>query len=115
MGAFCLNQEWIKEVSNGSSTMSHITFKMCQFILIIHLRDYHYYFGLDIVVVWSCYGVLQLAYTTYQNLCPNDHFFGQLLMSQDISSTWIVLLESIYRIIQVLFCIFPMSQDSFMI
>ena len=33
-------------------------------------------------------------------------------MSQDISPTWIVLLESIYRIIQVFFHIFPMSQDS---
>jgi hypothetical protein len=79
--------------------MSHITFKMCQFVLIIYLRDYQFDFDLDIVVLWSCYGVLQLTYTTYQNLCPTDHFFGQLLMSQDISPTWIVLLESIYRII----------------
>jgi len=36
-------------------------------------------------------------------------------MSEDISPTWIVLLESTYRIIQVFFCIFPMSQDSIMI
>ena len=62
------------------------------------------------VVLWSCYGVLQLTYTTYQNLCLIDHFFGQLLMSQDISPTWIVLLESIYWIIQVFFCIFLMSK-----
>jgi len=86
-----------------SNIMSHITFKMCQFILIIHLRDHHYDFDLDIVLVWSCYGVLRLTYTTYQNSCPTDHFFGRLLMSQDISPTWIVLLESIYRIIQVFF------------
>ena len=78
-----------------SSIMSHITFKMCQFVLIIYLRDYHYDFDLDIVVLWSCYGVLRLTYTTYQNLCPTDHFFGQLLMSQDTSPTWIVLLEYI--------------------
>jgi hypothetical protein len=41
-----------------SSIMSHITFKMCQFVLIIFLRDYHYDFDLDIVVLWTCYGVL---------------------------------------------------------
>jgi hypothetical protein len=41
-----------------SSIMSHITFEMCQFILIIYLRDYHYDFDLDIVVVWSWYGFL---------------------------------------------------------
>jgi len=33
-----------------SNTMSHITFKMCQLILIIYLREYHYDFDLDIVV-----------------------------------------------------------------
>jgi len=93
-----------------SSIMSHISFKMCQFVLIIFLRDYHYYFDLDIVVLWSCYGVLRPTYTTYQNLCPTDHFFGRLLMSQDISPTWIVLLESIFRIIQIFFRIFPMSK-----
>ena len=92
-----------------SSIMSHITFKMCQFVLIIYLRDYHYDFYLDIVVLWSFYGVLRLTYTTYQNLCPTDHFFGRLLMSQDISPTWMVLLESTYRIIQKCFRIFPMS------
>ena len=90
--------------------MSHITFEMCQFVLIIYFRDYHYDFDLDIVVVWSCYGVFQLTYTTYQNLCPTDHFFGRLLMSQDISPTWIVLLEFIYRTIHVFFRIFPMSK-----
>ena len=90
-----------------SSIMSHITLKMCQFVLKLYLRDYHYDFDLDIVVLWSCYGVLRLTYTTYQNLCPTDHFFGRLLMSQDISPTWIVILESIYQIIQVFFCIFP--------
>ena len=31
-------------------------------------------------------------------------------MSQDISPTWIVLSKSIYRIIQIFFCIFPMSE-----
>ena len=98
-----------------SSIMSHITYQMCQFILIIYLRDYHYDFDLDIVVLWSCYGVLRLTYTTYQNLCPTDLFFGQLLMSQNICPTWIVLLESTYRIIQGFFRIFPMSQDSIMI
>jgi hypothetical protein len=41
-----------------SSIMSHITFIMCQFVLIVHLRDYHFDFDLDIVVLWSCYGVL---------------------------------------------------------
>ena len=96
------------EVVIRSSIMSHITFIMCQFVLIVHLRDYHYDFDLDIVVLWSCYGVLRLTYITYQNLCPTDHFFGQLLMSQDTSPTWIVLLESIYWIIQVFFRIFPM-------
>jgi hypothetical protein len=25
-----------------SNTMSHITLKMCQFVLIVHLRDYQY-------------------------------------------------------------------------
>ena len=45
-----------------SSIMSHITLKMCQFVLIIYLRDYHYYFHLDIVVLWSFYGVLRLTY-----------------------------------------------------
>jgi len=90
--------------------MSHITFKMCQLVLIIYLRDYHYDFDLYIVVLWSCYGVHRLTYTTYQNLCPTDHFFGRLLMSQDISPTWIVLLESIYRIIEVFFRMFPMSK-----
>jgi hypothetical protein len=72
--------------------MSHITFKMCKFVLIIHLRNYHYDFDLDLVYVWSWYGVLQLTYMTYQNSCPIDHFFGRLLMSQDISPTLIVLL-----------------------
>jgi hypothetical protein len=91
-----------------SSVMSHITFIMCQFVLIVHLRDYHYDFDLDIVVLLSCYGVLRLTYTTYQNLCPTVHFFGQLLMSQDTSPTWILLLESINRINQVFFRIFPM-------
>ena len=33
-----------------SNTMSHITFKMCQFVLIIHVREYHYDFDLDTVV-----------------------------------------------------------------
>jgi hypothetical protein len=97
-----------------SSIMSHITFIMCQFVLIVHLRDFHFDFDLDIVVLWSCYGVLRLTYTTYQNLCATHHFFGQLLMSQDTSPTWIVLLESIYWIIQVLVCIFPMFQDGIM-
>jgi len=60
------------------------------------------------MMLWSCYGVLRLTYTTYQNLCLTDQFFGQLLMSQDTSPTWIVLLESIYRIIQVFFRISPM-------
>jgi hypothetical protein len=100
----------VTTVTIRSSIMSHITFEMCQFVLIIYLRDYHYDFDLDIVVVWSWYGVLRLTYTTYQNLCPTDHFFGRLLMSQDISPTWIVLLESIYRIIHVFFRIFPMSK-----
>jgi hypothetical protein len=36
-------------------------------------------------------------------------------MSEDISPTWIVLLESIFRIIQVLFLIFAMSQESIMV
>ncbi len=36
-------------------------------------------------------------------------------MSQDISPTWIVLLESIFRIIQVLLLIFAMSQESIMV
>ena len=89
--------------------MSHITFKMCQFELIIYLRDYHYDFYLDIVVLWSFYGVLRLTYTIFQNLCPTDHFFGRLLMSQDISPNWMVLLEFTYRIIQIFFCILPMS------
>jgi len=66
-------------------------------------------FYLDIVVLWSFYGVLRLTYTIYQNLCMTDHFFGRLLMSQDISPTWMVLLESTYRIIQKCFRIFPMS------
>ena len=92
-----------------SSIMSHITFKMCQFVLIIYLRDYHYDFYLDIYVLWSFYGVLRLTYTTFQNLCPTDHFFGRLLMSQDISPNWMVLLEFTYRIIQKFFRIFPMS------
>jgi len=42
----------------GEQIMSHITFKMCQFVLIIYLRDYHNDFYLDIVVLWSFYGVL---------------------------------------------------------
>jgi hypothetical protein len=41
-----------------SSIMSHIAFRMCPFVLIIYLRDYQYDFDLDIVVLWSCYGVL---------------------------------------------------------
>ena len=90
--------------------MSHITFEMCQIVLIIYLRDYHYDFDLDIVVLWSCYGVLRLTYTTYQILCPTDHFFGRLLMSQDISPNWMVLLEFTYRIIQKFVRIFPMSK-----
>ena len=93
-----------------SSIMSHITFKICPFVLIIYLRDYQYDFDLDIVVLWSCYGVLRLTYTTYQNLCPTYHFIGRLLMSQDICPTWIVLLESIYRIIEVYFRISPLSK-----
>jgi len=36
-------------------------------------------------------------------------------MSEDISPTWIVLLESIFRIIQVLLLIFAMSQESIMV
>jgi len=36
-------------------------------------------------------------------------------MSEDVSPTWIVLLESIYRIIQVFFLIFAMSQESIMV
>ena len=94
----------------GEQIMSHITFKMCQFVLIIYLRDYHYDFYLDIYVLWSFYGVLRLTYTTFQNLCPTDHFFGRLLMSQDISPNWMVLLEFTYRIIQKFFRIFPMSK-----
>ena len=93
-----------------SSIMSHITLKMCQFGLIIYLRDYHYGFYLDIYVLWSFYGVFRLTYTTFQNLCPTDHFFGRLLMSQDISPNWMVLLEFTYRIIQKFFCIFTMSK-----
>jgi len=73
-----------------SSIMSHITFKMCQFVMIIYLRDYHYDFYLDIYVLWSFYGVLWLTYTTFQNLCLTDHFFGRLLMNQDISPNWMV-------------------------
>jgi len=92
-----------------SSIMTHITFKMCQFVLIIYLRDYLYDFYLNIVVLWSFYGVLRLTYTTFQNLCPTDHFFGRLPVSQDISPTWMVLLVSTYRIIQNFFRIFPMS------
>ena len=83
---------------------------MCQFILVIYLRDYHFNFYLDIFVLWSFYGVLWLTYTTFQNLCPTDHFFGRLLMSQDISPNWIVLLEFTCRIIQNFFRIFPMSK-----
>jgi len=49
---------------------------------------------------------------TYQTLCPTDHFFGQRHMSQNTSPTWIVLLESIYRIIQVFFLHFPHVLDS---
>ena len=93
-----------------SSIMSHITFKMCQFVLVIYLRDYHFNFYLDIVVLWSFYGVLRLTYPTFQILCPTDHFFGRLLMSQDISPNWMVLLEFTYRIIQKFFRIFPMSK-----
>jgi hypothetical protein len=36
-------------VMSRSNTMSHVTFKMCQFILIVHLRDYHYDF---MVLLW---------------------------------------------------------------
>ena len=90
--------------------MSHITLKMCQFVLVIYLRDYHFNFYLDIVVLWSFYGVLRLTYPTFQILCPTDHFFGRLLMSQDISPNWMVLLEFTYRIIQKFFRIFPMSK-----
>ena len=93
-----------------SSIMSHITLKMCQFVLVIYLRDYHFNFYLDIVVLWSFYGVLRLTYPTFQILCPTDHFFGRLLMSQDISPNWMVLLEFTYRIIQKFFRIFPMSK-----
>ena len=39
----------IKGGAPHQKPMSHITFKMCQFVLIIHLRDYHYDFDLDIV------------------------------------------------------------------
>ncbi len=49
-------------MSIKSSIMSHITFKMCQFVLVIYLRDYHYNFYLDIVVLWSFYGVFRLTY-----------------------------------------------------
>ncbi len=82
---------------------------MCQFVLIIYLRDDHYDFYLDIYVLWSFYGVLRLTYTTFQNLCPTDHFFGRLLMSQDISPNGMVLLEFTYRIIQKFLRILPMS------
>ena len=109
-GEVCILCEILYVSIIRSSIISHITFEMCQFVLIIYFRDYHYDFDLDIVVIWSWYGVFRLTYTTYQNLCPTDHFFGRLLMSQDISPTWIVLLESIYRIIHVFFCIFPMSK-----
>ena len=37
-------------VAIRSNTMSHITFKMCQFVLIVHLRDYHY----DVMVLLWC-------------------------------------------------------------
>ena len=33
-----------------SNTMSHITLKMCQFVLIVHLRDCHY----DVMVLLWC-------------------------------------------------------------
>ena len=98
-GEVCILCEILYVSIIRSSIISHITFEMCQFVLIIYFRDYHYDFDLDIVVIWSWYGVFRLTYTTYQNLCPTDHFFGRLLMSQDISPTWIVLLESIYQII----------------
>jgi hypothetical protein len=85
--------------------MSHITFKTYQFILIIHLWDYHYDFDLDIVGL--VYGVLLLSYTTYQNICPSDHCFGRLLMSQDVSPTWVVLLESISDYPGIFFSFLP--------
>jgi hypothetical protein len=61
------------------------------------------------VIVMVFFDLLILHIKIYVRLIT---FFGRLLMSQDISPTWIVLLESIYRIIQVFFHIFPMSQDS---
>jgi len=68
------------------------------------------------MMLWSCYGVLlRLTYTTYQNLCPTDHFFGQLLMSQDTSPTWIVLLESNISDYPGIFSHFPHVLDSIMI
>ena len=42
-------------------------------------------------------------------------FLCRLLMSEDVSPTSIVLLESIHRIIQVFFLIFAMSQESIMV
>jgi hypothetical protein len=41
-----------------SSIMSHITFKMCQFVLNIYLRDYHYDFDLDML----CYGLVMVYF-----------------------------------------------------
>jgi hypothetical protein len=39
-----------KHINIRSNTMSHITLKMCQFVLIVHLRDYHY----DVTVLLWC-------------------------------------------------------------
>ena len=41
-----------------SSIMSHITFKMCQFVLQIYLRDYQYDFDLDML----CYGLVMVYF-----------------------------------------------------
>jgi hypothetical protein len=41
-----------------SSIMSHITFKMCQFVLKIYFRDYQYDFDLDML----CYGLVMVYF-----------------------------------------------------
>ena len=41
-----------------SSIMSHITFKMCQFVLQIYLRDYQYDFDLDMLF----YGLVRVYF-----------------------------------------------------
>ena len=72
-------------------------------------------FDIDICVISSCYGPLQLIIINYQKLCPSEHIFWWLLMSYDACSFLNVFLESIHWMFLLFFRFLLQSSNSTMI